>query len=184
MQNSNFNMIKLAMNNIEDLFNQPDYDPFDPSSRFGSGFDEILNQARKRSFKKPLQIMITLSSPVNDPDLNRRVEKAIKRFCTENIKQIGLELTEIREQGKRDLGWALSFSLILLLGAFLITQLTILPDFLIYLLSTGAGIIAWVVLWPPLDNLLYEWRPYRRSQLVYQQIQSAEIEIHAINSEL
>jgi hypothetical protein len=87
------------------------------------------------------------------------------------------EIREIRHQGKRDLGWALTISVILLLGAYLVTQLTFLPEIIIYLLSTGAGIIAWVTLWPPLDSVLYEWSPYRQTKLRYQQVQAAQIVI-------
>ncbi|MBE9474927.1 MAG: hypothetical protein IMY85_08535 [Chloroflexi bacterium] len=71
----------------------------------------------------------------------------------------------------------MTISVIQLLGAYLVTQLTFLPKIIIYLLSTGAGIIAWVALWPPLDSILYEWSPYRQIKLRYQQLQSAQIEI-------
>lgn len=46
---------------------------------------------------------------------------------------------------------------------------------IIYLLATGAEIIAWVALWPPLDSILYEWSPYRQTKLRYEQIKSAQV---------
>jgi len=73
------------------------------------------------------------------------------------------------------MGWASVISILLLLGAFLVTQLTFLPEVIIYLLATGAGIIAWVALWPPLDSILYEWSPYRQTKLRYEQLKSGQL---------
>lgn len=76
------------------------------------------------------------------------------------------------------MGWASFISILMILGSFLVTQLTFLPEVIIYLLATGAGIIAWVALWPPLDSILYEWSPYRQIKLRYQQIKSAQVAIN------
>jgi len=88
-----------------------------------------------------------------------------------------MEIQEIRKQGLRDLRWAVIISVCLLLFAFLITQLDFLPEILLYLLSTSAGILAWVMLWPPLDSVFYEWSPYRRTKLRYELLKSAHVKI-------
>jgi hypothetical protein len=106
----------------------------------------------------------------------------MSRYCEVQIARSEREIREIRHQGFRDLGWAMVFALIMLLGAFLITQLTFLPEIIIYLLSTGAGIIAWVMLWPPLDSILYEWSPYRQTKRRYRQLKTAKIVINTHDS--
>ncbi len=105
------------------------------------------------------------------------IKNAIGRYCGVKIAQSEREMQEIRKQGVRDLRWAMLISVTMLLGAFLITTLTFLPEVLIYLLSTGAGIIAWVTLWPPLDSILYEWSPYRQTKRRYQLLKSAQVMI-------
>ena len=105
----------------------------------------------------------------------KEVEAAINRYCEIKITQSEREIQEIRTQGVRDMGWASVISILLLLGAYLVTLLSFLPEVIIYLLATGAGIIAWVTLWPPLDSILYEWSPYRQTKLRYEQIKSAQV---------
>ncbi|GAG93943.1 unnamed protein product, partial [marine sediment metagenome] len=125
------------------------------------------------------RVVISLASQSGEVDILAKTESALQRYCKVQITHSEREIREIRRQGWRDMGWAAAISVVLLLGAFLVTQLTFLPEILIYLLSTGAGIIAWVTLWPPLDSILYEWSPYRQTKLRYQQLQSAQIEINS-----
>ena len=170
--------IKVDLNLIDDLFQEPEFNPFDPDSRCESGVADLFNQTQDISPKEPVQIEISLATQPVRMDILGKTEDALRRYCEVKIAQSEREIREIRHQGKRDLGWALTISVILLLAAYLVTQLTFLPEIIIYLLSTGAGIIAWVALWPPLDSILYEWSPYRQTKLRYKQLQSAQIEIN------
>ena len=170
--------LNIKLDTIEDLFQEPDFNPFDPGSRCESGVADLFNQTQDLSQKEPVEIMINLAEGSGEGDLLAKTEDAMLRYCEVQIVKSEREIREIRQQGKRDLGWAMLFALIMLLGAFFITQFTFLPDILIYLLSTGAGIIAWVMLWPPLDSILYEWSPYRQTKRRYRQLQSAKILIN------
>jgi hypothetical protein len=124
-----------------------------------------------------------LSTGSEDKGIEERVNSALSRFCSVKIHEFEQEIYKLRHQGKQDLIWALTLSFVFFLGAFFVSQLPFLPEFVIFLLSTGFGILAWVVLWPPLDNLLYEWRPYRHSQRVYEYIQTANLDIKSTQLE-
>lgn len=167
--------ISVDLNAIDELFQEPDFDPFNPQSRCESGMADLYNQTQNLSSKEALQITISMPGDVVEQDKKNEVQNAIQRYCRVKIAQSEREAQEIRKQGVRDLRWAMIISVALLLGAFLITQLTFLPEILIYLLSTGAGIIAWVTLWPPLDSILYEWSPYRQTKIRYQLLKSAQL---------
>ena len=138
---------------------------------------DLFNQTQKISSKDALQITISLPVKVVEQGQKDEIKNAIGRYCGVKITQSEREMQEIRKQGTRDLRWAVIISVGLLLGAFLITTLTFLPEVLIYPLSTGAGIIAWVTLWPPLDSILYEWSPYRQTKRRYQLLKSAQVMI-------
>ena len=168
-------IITVELNSIDDLFQEPDFDPFDPHSRCESGIADLYNQTQNLPRKETLQIELKLSSEAAQVKSKVDIEAAIKRYCDVKIAQSDREINAIRHQGMRDMGWASVISILLLLGAFLVTQLTLLPDVIIYLLATGAGIIAWVTLWPPLDSILYEWSPYRQTKLRYEQLKSAQL---------
>ena len=174
-------VIDLELNTIEDLFVVPDYNPFDPQNRTQSGMDEILVQVRNMSLKDPLKIRIKLSSSAKTAQAEQLVMGAWNRYCSFKIRECEQSIDQLQDQGKIDLVWALSISIILILGAFFTSKLLFLPEFIRYFLETGMGIIAWVLLWPPLDSILYEWRPCRRAQQMYKYIRSAILEI---NSEL
>jgi hypothetical protein len=171
--------LNIELNTIEELFQEPDFNPFDPGSRCESGVADLYNQTQDLSQKEPVEIVIKLARGSDDEDLLAKTGDAMERYCEVQIAKSDREIYDIRRQGKRDLGWAVLFSMILLLGAYFITQFTFLPELFIYLLSTGAGIIAWVILWPPLDSILYEWSPYRESKRRYRQLQSAKIVINS-----
>ena len=169
--------INLELKSIEDLFLEPEFNPLDSESRSQSGIAELMEQVRDLNKKEPLKINIFFTSPPDDADMETLANKAINRFCSVKIRECEQAIYELRSQGKRDFVSALLLSLILVLGEYFAVQLRFLPEFLTYLLATGFGIIAWVVLWPPLDKLLYEWRPCRRSQQIFKYIQAAELEI-------
>ena len=178
MKDGELETIRIELNTIKDLFIEPDYNPFDPKSHFHSSLDELVDQARELSLKLPLKISITLSTPPEDANIEGLTSNAINRFCTVKIRECEQAIHELRSQGKRDLLSALLLSFILIFGEFFAVQLRFLPKFLTYLLATGLGLIAWVVLWPPLNKLLYEWRPCRRSQRIYKYLQAAKLEIN------
>jgi hypothetical protein len=170
--------ISVDLNNLDELFTEPDFDPYDAECRCESGIADLYNQTQNLSRKENIQIHLNLSSGSDPGKTVGEIQKAIGRFCDVKIAHSEREITGIRHQGWRDMGWASFISILMILGSFLVTQLTFLPEVIIYLLATGAGIIAWVALWPPLDSILYEWSPYRQIKLRYQQIKSAQVAIN------
>jgi hypothetical protein len=167
--------ISVDLDGIHELFQEPDFDPFDPGCRCESGIRDLYNQTQTISRKEKVQIELNLPKDAERTKTQAEIEAALKRYCDVKITHSEREIQEIRHQGVRDMGWASLISILLLLGAFIITQVTFLPEVIIYLLATGAGIIAWVALWPPLDSILYEWSPYRQTKLRYEQLRSAEV---------
>lgn len=178
MRGYDLSTINLDLNVIEDLFIEPSYNPFDSNGRFQSGIEELVEQVRELSLKEPLKICLTLSSQPDCEDINEATSNALRRYCSVRIRGCEKTIHEIQNQGKRDLLSAVVLSFILILGEFSIIRLPFIPEFLTYLLATGFGIIAWVILWPPLDKLLYEWRPCRRSQRIFRYLQSAVLDIN------
>jgi hypothetical protein len=84
-----------------------------------------------------LQIEISLAIQPVRADILGKTENALRRYCEVKIAQSEREIREIRHQGKRDLGWALTISVILLLAAYLVTQLTFLPEIILSLAKVG-----------------------------------------------
>jgi hypothetical protein len=167
--------ISVTLNKLEELFQETEFDPFNPDSRCESGIADLFNQTQKIPRKELLQLAINIQGSNEVNKTKDEIQDAIQRYCEVQISHSEREILEIRQQGIRDIGWASLISILLLLGAYFITLVTSLPEIIIYLLSTGAGIIAWVALWPPLDSIFYEWSPYRQTKLRYEQLKSAQV---------
>ncbi len=105
--------IKVDLNVIDDLFQEPEFNPFDPDSRCESGVADLFNQTQDLSLKEPVQIEISLATQPDSADILDKTENALRRYCEVKIAQSEREIREIRHQGKRDLGWALTISVIL-----------------------------------------------------------------------
>ncbi len=171
-------IVSINVETVEELFLGTNFNPIDPKSRYQSGIDELVAQVRQQSFRQPLKIYIHIHSRPKNNEFKSEKKNALSRYCSVKISECDQEIQQIKSQARRDLVWALTLSFGFLLGAFFASQLSFLPELIIYLISTGLGILAWVVLWPPLDGLLYEWRPCRRSKRIYQRIQAAGLEIN------
>ena len=104
---------KVDLNVIEDLFQEPEFNPFDPDSRCESGVADLFNQTQDLSPKEPVQIEISLATQPVGADILGKTENALQRYCEIKIAQSEREIREIRHQDKRDLDWALTISVIL-----------------------------------------------------------------------
>ena len=175
--------ISIELNGIEQLFQEIEFDPFDANGRCESGISDLYNQTQNLPRSAALQIELNLPLEAEREKTKEEIETAIKRYCEVQISKSEMEIREIRHQGLRDVGWASVISILLLVGAYLVTQLIFLPEVIIYLLATGAGIIAWVALWPPLDSILYAWSPYRQRKLRYQQLKLAQVVLNFQNKD-
>ena len=182
MLKKEFTIIGVALNSPEELFAEPVFDPYDPESRFDSGIDELVHQLKKLSPKRELQIEISLPSLAKDADAENQMSKAIRRYCSVKILDCQRTIQETKRQAIREIMISGVIALALLICGYILTFWTSLPQIMTYIFSSGIGILTWVILWPPLDSYLYEWRPCRQTQLVYERIQAAMIVLNAIDS--
>ena len=167
--------ISLDLNILDEQLTEPDLEPYDANCRYESGYADFYTQTETLSRKEKIQVQLNLSSEDEPGETVDEIQQAFGRFCEVKIARSASEIIEIRHQGCREIGWASNKSVLLIPGSFLVTHLTFLPEVISYLLATGAGINAWVTLWPPPDSTLYEWSPYQQIKLGDQQIKSAQV---------
>ena len=60
MTNDRVDVIKVRLNAIEELFAEPEADPFDPDSRYRTGMEELLDQMHGLRWKR-LKVVIVRS---------------------------------------------------------------------------------------------------------------------------
>ena len=73
------NQINIDLNSIEELFLEPEFNPFDPC-RCESGVADLFNQTQDISPKTPLQIVISLATPLKEAVIVTKTKEALQRI--------------------------------------------------------------------------------------------------------
>jgi hypothetical protein len=68
------NKLNIDLNTIEELFQEPEFNPFDPESRCESGVADLFNQTQELSQKEPVQIVINLANEPDEEELLARTD--------------------------------------------------------------------------------------------------------------
>jgi hypothetical protein len=169
--------ITLKLNDLTQLFQEPEVNPFIPEALFTSGIETILNELKPSSLRKRTLLNIQLPADQMESDLQEQIQAAIKRYCQFRIHQNKNELSSLRWKGLKALQSGLIFLTTCLLLSALVDRAIFLPEFVGRVLSEGLIIVGWVSLWNPTEILLYEWWPEWRENQIFKHITDMEIKI-------
>jgi hypothetical protein len=116
------------------------------------------------------------------PDLAARTKDALQRYCTFMVANRETEVLNTRLDGRRGLavGLIISVLFILLAGLGYALSSSVGSGPLAYLGFLIGGffcLAAWVIIWTPVDTLIYYWRPAWREARKYQLIAHADLKI-------
>lgn len=174
--------IGIHLQTIEDLFVDPDTNPFENPNLRLSGMQTILNELDVRHLKPPMTLTIYLPTEQITPGLLDRTKEALKRYCKFQAENQDIEVRSTRMGGRRSLASGLigaTISVILAgFGYFLASRygysaLGILGT----MLGSFFMLTAWVVIWTPVDTLIYYWRPAWHEARKYRLIAKADVRI-------
>lgn len=182
----NTSEIRLELASIDQLFQDPTFDPFTPGSRRLSGIDELLEEMRElpgREMDDVRRLTIALPAGTVEPGLSQEVKQAVERYCAEMIEQNERDLREVRRGGRRQLPYSL---VIILIGAALVYLISVVSSTwsaeLTTFLTGALSILAWVALWQPFQAFIYDWIPYRRDIAILEQLKSVEVVVEEADS--
>ncbi|MGZ3611786.1 MAG: hypothetical protein ACXVBU_17180 [Ktedonobacteraceae bacterium] len=182
--------ITVPLNNIQDLFADPD----PGSDRFVSGIGSIYSEIRvhTRVYKQPEKYKVTIELPrekITEGLLENTSEK-IKRYCQFKDEQSHRELIVLRHQGldalRRSI-WVVLISIGLGIPATTLSQSGIngiLEGVLLFIAlfcALGAG---WVAVWMPFEYFLYDGWPFQQDMRVYKQMADADLVIKERSGEV
>jgi len=177
--NMDANTIKIDLNSLEELFGQPNADPFDPASRYIPGIDEIVGQLKLLSARRRREqhILISLPPQLNGAALEEKIRAALRRYCDARVQQSQRDLDNVKRKAPRALIYSLVIITVGLTLAGLLMNSGILSDTFRVLLSNGLTIFAWVALWEPAGIYLYEWMPLAADKHIYQLLKRLELSV-------
>ena len=169
-------LITLHLADIHDFFIAPDYDPFD-SRMDVSGIDHIAQELQEHGTLRPLKTTLYLPQAAITPDLADKTRKALTRYCQRQIALNESEIAATRREGRRTLPYGLLVALVAGLVIVVLIALFQLSSAFAGVLSSIYVIIAWVSVWWPIENLLYDWIPDWHEKQIFVKIMGMDLEI-------
>ncbi|HEX2503837.1 MAG TPA: hypothetical protein VHK00_07835 [Miltoncostaeaceae bacterium] len=160
---------------IEDLFRPPDLDPFRPEHAGydeRSGVDQMLAALRLARPKATATVTIELQDEDLPPDAQERARGAIDRYCRRKIDLIDDEIEDARRFGVRALIWGF-IAVVILNGIASGIDDGWDP------IAQGLSVASWVILWVPVNLLVYDLFYYRRDRRAYRALIDAPLAVVA-----
>ena len=168
----------LPMRRIEHLFEAPQLDPFAPELEGYDprpGLERMVRAVQRAKRRATLSVTVGLPADVITPGLEERARAALSRECRRRIAMLDDDLDGVRRLGIRTLLWGL-FAVLFIngsVGALGTTEPGSIED----ALSTGLQTVAWVVLWVPINLLIYDLWYYRRDRRAYRKLRDLALRV-------
>lgn len=168
-------VIELRLMRPDDMFEMPQTDLFSEYRYFLTGVEFCLSELRGRTSRRPVRLEIRLPPGEIHDGLAERMAGALRRYCHHRIRY------NTREKRAQRFGGLSAFRIGLPVAALglVLTAVatTIRPD-------TGAAnlvtdhigwVLAWLGLWFPLDQILFNPLAYGRESRVLRLLSEAAI---------
>lgn len=176
--------VVLDLNQIGELFNAPDLNPFSSHEveiLGESGLDRLQKRLVVHWPARPGPVRLTLKIPPDQitPDLAQQTALAIQRYSTEKIEDNRRMRRHAVHTSLRLL--LLTVPLVLFAGLFLflltVRPLAALPPAVAAILAVLVLFACSVALFDSVYSLVYDWIPFVRDNSVHDRIRSVELAI-------
>lgn len=176
--------VVLRVDAVEQIFNAPDVNPFaagEGNILGEAALDRLLlqQQVQPRRDLASRSLVVALPADQITPDLAPQLAAAIQRYCAARIEDNLLHIRHSRLQHSVGLAVALGVTvavilLVLLLVTVVFTGISALAQGMI---AGGLCVFAWVILWTPLEALLFDWVEPTRENRVFAQLQQMRVAV-------
>lgn len=178
--------IRLSVAAVSDLFNAPDVNPFVQRSTdtLGeAGIERLLLDLQLHSLRKLEGATLIIAMPPDQitPDLQPRLATALQRYCQARIDDNRLQIRLSRHQHAFGLFLVTAISLTVMVLAYLLVT-TVFKDasqVVQGLILATTSVFVWVIMWDPLEALLFEWAEPARENRAFEQIMRMQLAIEA-----
>jgi hypothetical protein len=154
----------LKLTTIDELFNAPDINPFSGNEIDVLGEAALMRAARRMLARQvrhwhEARLVIQLPPDQITPDIQAQTQAAIQRYCAAKIEdnRITIHLSRVRSA----LGLAavtVISVLVILISLFLFNTIFAgLQSEVGTLVAACISVFVWVILWDPMEKLLFDW---------------------------
>ena len=174
--------IVIRLDTIDQLFNAPDINPFSGEEVDVLGEPALLRAVRRLQAHRirnwdQVKLILELPSDQITPNLETRTQEALSRYCAAKIEDNRLQIRLSRVRSLIGLGMVTVISVVIIALAYLLFN-SVFAD----ASDTARGIVAasisvfvWVILWNPMEKLLFEWVEPRQEINILRKLQGVDI---------
>jgi hypothetical protein len=167
----------LALDTAEELFAAPDPDPLAGRFETESGMDRLVDVLTPSSARAPLTLELRIAGA--DPGITSQIRTALAGYVDHRVAQLRQEKRRIERRGLTELVFGLLFLGVCLALSGAAVSVPGGPAWLGLVIAEGLVIVGWIVLWHPVDMLLFERWPLRREIVLLRAIAGAQVRVTA-----
>ena len=168
-------VIELRLVRIEDMFELPHTDLFSEYRNFLTGIDFCISTLRSRRSRRPVRLDIRLPPTALQDGLAERVSRTLRRYCDHRIRYNRREGKAVRFDGISALRVGLPIAVLGLVFTGWAARIESDTDTTKLIVDHLGWVLAWVGLWFPLDQILFNPLGYSRESRVLALLREAEI---------
>jgi hypothetical protein len=174
--------ITVRANNLAELFQERDFDPFTDNVDTVSSIARMAQLPHLVAKLRTTQLLIVLPSQEVTPQTETLLREALQRYCAHMIAEAQRKLKALRWVGWRTLGVGIAFFGLSLAASFGVQQLLFIPEELRVWASEGLVVAGWVVVWQPLDTLVQGWWPHWEEERTFKAIGAMPVKVQGADS--
>ena len=180
------NDIVIRLDTIDQLFNAPDLNPFSGEEVDVLGEPAMMRvvrrlQARRVRNWEGVKLILELPSDQITPGLEAQTEQALRRYSDAKIEDNKLTIRLSRIRSLIGLAMVTAISIVVIGIAYLLFNavFTNAPQTVKGVIAAAISVFVWVILWDPMEQLLFDWVQPRLENNILRKIQGIDVVIRA-----
>ncbi len=176
--------IVIRLDTIDQLFNAPDINPFSDEEVDVLGEPALLRavrrlQAHRIRHWEGVKLILELPPDQITPNLETRTQEALHRYCNAKIEDNRLQIRLSRVRSLIGLGMVTAISIVLIALAYLLfnSLFADASDLVVGVVAASISVFVWVILWDPMEKLLFDWVEPRLENNILRKLEGVDINI-------
>src|SRR5262249_698308 len=128
-QMTRYHEVSLSLNDIHELFSEPEVDLSARNLIFSSGIDSVVNALRPTSLRQPTRLTVYLPHENLNVVTVEQIKASIQQYCRFKQAEIDNSLRALRWEGFKALQTGCAWLVICLSLSFFFRQATFLQEF-------------------------------------------------------
>ena len=160
--------ISLEAERVKDIFTDPDFNLSSKTIGNGALIETLANEMFLSGPEHYDRVTIRLQSI--DAFTEQEILEGIKRYCNNKIAANKNEIGRLKKTGLTGLVYSVCITIVVILLAWLLAKWTKDFEIVSNLVVSLGVIIVWVVLWDPIELLVFNRLPLRTHNRIYKAI--------------